>query len=200
MRGSFYLYAYGALFALMVLCVMFERAEPIDSIPVNIAPIAGVCGAVLGFLASAEARKRGMLKSGYRAVLWMAGLTFMGFVAAMIVGHSAEVRIAFAGTSTKTETALFDVVGSSRSRRKGISFSTRYSVTARLPGSLHIVRVRATRAVYDKIGKRPASGEYCIELPVRTGRWGVRAVWAPNKADPPLDVADLRPCGRSGAF
>lgn len=200
MRGTLYLYAYGALFALFILCVMFERGDFVDGAPLIFFLAAGAGGAVLGYLAGKEASRRGLLKTGYRSVLWIIGMSFLGFFAAGIVTDSIALRVAFAGTSAKTEMVRFDVVGRDRSRRKGFSTTTRYSLLTRQPGAPATVRVKATRELYERVGPKPMSGEHCIKLPVKTGRWGLRAVWVPNSADKPFGLSDLSPCGGTASF
>jgi hypothetical protein len=200
MREALFLMAYGTLIGLTFLCVVFERGDFLDGIPPAFSLIAGIGGAILGFLASAEASRLGWLKSGYRKILWIIGMTFFGIFAAWIVTDSIALRVAFAGNSAKTEMVLFDVVGRNRSRRKGLSTTTRYSLLARQPSIAATVRVKATWELYDKVGPKPASGENCIKLPVKTGRWGLRAVWVPNSADRPLDLSDLSPCGGTASF
>jgi hypothetical protein len=200
MRDFLFLSAYGTLIALTILCVLFERGEFLDGIPLIFPLIAGIGGAILGFLASAEAGRLGWLKTGYRRVLWIIGMTIFGFFAAGIVTASIALRVAFAGSGARAEPVLFDVVGRDRSRRRSYSSTTHYSLLTQQPGGLATVRVKATKALYDKVGPKPAAGEYCIKLPVKTGRWGLRAVWVPNTADARLGPSDLSPCGGTASF
>jgi hypothetical protein len=202
MREALFLIAYGTLIAVTFLCMVFERGDFLDGIPLAFSLIAGVGGAILGFLASAEASRLGWLKSGYRKIPWIIGMTLFGIFAAWIVTDSIALRVAFASSGARAEPMLFEVVNRSRSRRKGFSTAARYTIRARLPGApgATTVTVKATEELYDDVGARPAPGEHCIELPVKTGRWGLRAVWLPNSADAGIGPSDLRPCGGSGGF
>ncbi len=203
MRDLGFLIAYGTLIALAFLCAVFERGDFLEGIPLIFTLIAGIGGAVLGFLASAQASRLGWLKSGYRRILWVAGMTIFGFFMAGVVTDSIALRLAFAGSGARAEPVLFEVVSRDRSsRRRSFSTTARHSILVRLPGATGIgtVRVKATEALYDEVGPGPAAGEHCIELPVKTGRWGLRAVWVPNSADKAFGPSELRPCGGTASY
>jgi hypothetical protein len=170
------------------VCLKFDRANLGDPMPLALTVIVSGCGMLLAYLIAAETVALHPAKKGIRLVLSGLIVALLGAISAVFVTQSLVLRIAFIGIPSKPELTAVEV--EDRRLDKG----SNYLVEVRLPGAKRHFPISVSKAVFQKVGPKVVPGEHCVQLPVETGHWGIRRVWAPNDYDTPLALSDYRPC------
>jgi hypothetical protein len=170
------------------VCLRFDRANLGDPLPLALTVIVSGCGMLLAYFIAAETAALHPAKRGIRLVLSGAIVALISAFMAVFVTQSLVLRIAFIGILSKPELIAVEV----EDRRLGKR--SNYLVEVRLPGARRDFPIPVSKEVFQKVGPKVVPGEHCILLPVETGRWGIRRVWAPNDHDTPLALSDYRPC------
>jgi hypothetical protein len=170
------------------VCLKFDRANLGDPLPLALMAIVSGCGMLFAYLVAAETVALHPAKKGIRLVLSGFIVALLCAMSAVVVTQSLVLRIAFIGISSKPELTAVEVEDRRLNKR-----SNRF-LEVRLPGARRDFPIPVSEAVFQKVGPKVVPGEHCILLPVETGRWAIRRVWAPNDYDTPLALSDYRPC------
>jgi hypothetical protein len=170
------------------VCLKFDRANLGDPLPLALTVIVAGCGILFAYLIAAETVALHPAKKSIRLVLSGLIVALICAMSAVFVTQSLMLRIAFIGIPSKPELTAVEV----EDRR--IGKRSNYLVEVRLPGAKRHFPIPVSKAVFEKVGPKVVPGEHCVQLPVETGRWGIRRVWAPNDWDTPLALSDYRPC------
>jgi hypothetical protein len=114
MAAPLKVFAYFALIALAMGIALFQQRNLVEPIPLLLTLVAAACGAVLGYLAAAEAIELMPEKKLYGQMTMLVMMPAFGLVAGTLLTRSLVLQAAFIGVSTTPQMATFAVEDSDR--------------------------------------------------------------------------------------
>jgi multidrug transporter EmrE-like cation transporter len=171
----------------VVVAVFFADPDAlVDQVPVAYAIATGALG-FAGGLYSVYRLKSQLEKQGRRGSIAMISLPLMSLYIATRLGRSAFEAAAFTGVTPAQMTVIAPVVGMS-SGRSGPHAAVKIDPASRE------LNVSVTYALYAQLDAYRYPGRDCLNLPVQTGRFGIRRAVIPWRLSDGLDLAQLNPC------
>lgn len=187
--------AFLALGVVAAAIEFFQRGNLAEPIPLPLTLMGAAAGAFLGYVAASTIRREKQATKHVGTILVLLTMPVFGLFFGTLLARSVFLQAAFVNVASASQVTSVSVESrQTSSGRKSWFGSRNYWLNVSLSAEGRTFRVLVDRALYEKVGPKPAPRLHCLRLTVENGRWGSRRVLAPNHIDPPLGLKDYRRC------